>query len=196
MTYNIVPRGPELVASDTAVAEGMFVMEILKYPHPSLKKKCKEVKRIDREVIDRAAEMFQTMYEHKGVGLAAAQVGWDAQLFVVNITGEKDDEMVFVNPVIVGTDGSVTEEEGCLSIPGVFGKVKRAEHIHVKAFDLKGREFEVEGDGLLGRAVQHEIDHLNGTLFISKLSRAGKIAIAPKLKHLRERFTASHSKHT
>lgn len=171
-------------------------MEILKYPHPCLKKKCKDVKRIDQEVIDRAAEMFQTMYEHSGVGLAAAQVGWDAQLFVLNITGEKDDEMVFVNPVIFETDGSATEEEGCLSVPGVFGKVKRAEHIRVKAFDLEGHEFEVEGDGLLARAVQHEIDHLNGTLFISKLSRAGKIAIASKLKDLEERSRVSHPKRT
>ena len=186
----------ETICSDTALAEGMFAVGILKYPHPCLKKKCKNVERIDQEVIDRAAEMFQTMYEHSGVGLAAAQVGWDAQLFVVNITGEKDDEMVFVNPVVVETKGSVTEEEGCLSVPQAFGKVKRAEYIRVRAFDLEGQEFEVECDGLMARAVQHEIDHINGTLFVSKLSRAGKIAIAPKLKDLDERSQASHLKRT
>jgi len=167
-------------------------MEILKYPHPCLKTKCKDIKRIDQEVIDRVAEMFKSMYENNGVGLAAPQVGWDARLFIINITGEEGTEMVFVNPVIAEAEGFVTEEEGCLSIPGVFGKVKRGERALVKAYDLKGQEIELEGDGLLARALQHETDHLNGTLFISKLSRAGKITIASELKQLEERFKASH----
>ena len=168
-------------------------MEILKYPHPCLKRKCKDIARIDREAVDRVAEMFKTMYENRGVGLAASQVGWDARLFVLNITGEKADEMVFVNPVMVGGEGASDEEEGCLSVPGINANIRRWERACVRAFDLKGREFEVEGDGVLAIALQHEIDHLNGTLFISKLTSADKKAIEPKLKELVGKFKVSSS---
>jgi peptide deformylase len=167
-------------------------MKILKYPHPCLTKKCKELQRIDKAVVDRVAEMFQTMYEARGVGLAAPQVGWDARLFVINANGEKDGEMVFVNPVIVEAEGAVNEEEGCLSVPGINMRVGRAERVRVKAFDLNGRQFEVESDGLLAIALQHESDHIDGKLFISKLTRAGKAAIAPRLEELEEQFKAAY----
>ena len=169
-------------------------MEILKYPHPCLRKKCKEVEQIDKLVVDRVAEMFQTMYEARGVGLAAPQVGWDARLCIVNAIGETDGEMVFVNPVIVEAGGAVDEEEGCLSVPGINRPVRRAERVRVKAFDLKGEEFELETDGLLAIVLQHESDHLDGKLFISKLTCSGKAAIAPKLKELEELFKAAHPK--
>ncbi|HUW34056.1 MAG TPA: peptide deformylase [Planctomycetota bacterium] len=166
-------------------------MEILKYPHPCLKRKCKPVKRIDDELVMRVAEMFETMYNARGVGLAAPQVGWDARLFIINVSGEKRDETVFVNPVIVEMAGTVNEEEGCLSVPGVNAVVPRAERVRVRAFDMKGNGFELEADGLLAIVLQHENDHLDGKLFISKLTRAAKEAIAEKLKELEDEFEAS-----
>jgi len=163
-------------------------MEILKYPHPFLKRKCKPVKSIDDKLVARVAEMFETMYRARGVGLAAPQVGWDARLFVINASGNKCDEVVFVNPVIVDTVGTVNEEEGCLSVPGVNAIVPRAERVRVRAFDLKGSSFELEADGLLAIALQHENDHIDGKLFISKLTRAAKQAVADKLKELEDEF--------
>jgi len=170
-------------------------MEILKYPHPILRVKGEDVKRIDKQLVDRAREMFETMYANRGCGLAAPQVGWSTRLFVVNITGDKErpeEEMTFINPVILAAQGSVFEEEGCLSIPGVNARVKRAAKVRVKAFNLKGEEFEVDAEGLLAIALQHESDHLDGVLFISKLTRAGRIANARKIKELEERFRIAH----
>ena len=165
-------------------------MEILKYPHPSLKRKCKAVKRIDDDLIRRVAEMFDVMHRAKGVGLAAPQVGWEVRLFVVNTSKNRTGEMVFINPTIVETTGTVNEEEGCLSLPGINATVPRAETVRVRAFDLAGRDFEVEAGGLLGIVIQHENDHLDGKLFISKLTRAGKEAIAEKLRELEKESEA------
>jgi peptide deformylase len=167
-------------------------MEIVKYPHPVLRRKAEDVKRIDKALLSRVRKMFQTMYENRGVGLAAPQVGWSVRLFIVNATGQKEDETVFVNPVIVETHGSVNEEEGCLSVPGINAKVKRAQRVRVKAFDLEGQEFEVEADGMLAIVLQHEQDHIDGILFVTKLSRAGKLAVAGKLKDMEKKFKASH----
>lgn len=166
-----------------------LAMNILKYPHPCLKKRCRQVKTIDPALVERVAEMFDTMYKARGVGLAAAQVGWDARLFITNVSG--DDEMVFINPRILESTGTVNEEEGCLSVPGVNACVPRAERVRVQAFDIEGRAFELEADGLLAIAIQHENDHLDGKLFITKLTRAGKAAIANKLKDLEEKFEAA-----
>ena len=168
-------------------------MEILKYPHPLLRRKCRVVKKIDSELVRRVAEMFDTMYRAKGVGLAAPQVGWDARLFIVNTGKDRAGEMVFINPTMVETTGTVNEEEGCLSLPGINLQVPRAEVIRIRAFDLAGKDFEVEAGGLLAIAIQHENDHLDGKLFISKLTRAGKEAIAEKLKELEKAFEAVHS---
>jgi len=165
-------------------------MEILKYPDPFLKHKCKPLKTIDEQTVARVADMFETMYQARGVGLAAPQVGWDARLFIVNVTANKRDELVFVNPVIVEAVGTVNEEEGCLSVPGVNAVVPRAERVRVRAFDLSGNAFDLQADGLLAIALQHENDHLDGKLFISKLTRAAKRAVADKLKELEEEFEA------
>lgn len=170
------------------------VMEILKYPHPKLRERGEEITRIDNELIRRAHEMFEIMYANRGCGLAAPQVGWSVRLHVINISGDKSqgEELVFINPVIVSASGSSFEEEGCLSVPGINAKVKRAARVSVKAFDLKGEEFEIEADGILATALQHETDHLDGVLFISKLTRAGRIANARKIKAMEERFRAEH----
>ena len=166
-------------------------MTILKYPHPCLKKRCKQVKKIDAALLKRVDEMFDTLYKARGVGLAAPQVGWDARVFIINVSGDDGDEMVFVNPVIVKSEGTVNEEEGCLSLPGINARVPRAERVRVQAFDIEGKAFELEADGLLAIAIQHENDHLDGKLFISKLTRAGKAALATKLKDLEEKFEAA-----
>jgi len=169
-----------------------WLMEILKYPHPCLKRKAKPLKKLDRDVVQRVEEMFETMVAAHGVGLAGPQVGWEVRLFVINVTGQKADGLLFINPKIMETEGTVTQEEGCLSLPGINAKVRRAEKVRVQAFDVKGQWFELTADGLLAIAVQHENDHLDGKLFISKVTRAGKVLIASKLKDLEEEFASSH----
>ena len=120
--------------------------------------------------------MFQLMYAAKGIGLAANQVDLPLQLFVINLTGdpEEGEERVFINPVISKPNGQAEAEEGCLSIPEVNGTVLRPSKIHVSAFDLSGNEIDETVDGLLGRAIQHEYDHLHGVLFIDRLSESAK----------------------
>jgi len=167
-------------------------MEILKYPHPFLRRRCKETMEIDASAVQRVQDMFRIMYQSNGVGLAAPQVGWDARLFVANATGKPEDAMVFINPRIVSKQGTVTQEEGCLSIPGVWGKVIRAEQVHVQAFDLQGESLEIETAGLLATIVQHESDHLDGVLFITKLTQASRIAVKQQLKEMEEEFRTAH----
>jgi peptide deformylase len=131
------------------------------------------------------------MYEHQGVGLAANQVDLPYRLFVINPEGtpeEKDAEMVFINPVLSGAKGSEEEEEGCLSIPNVFGPVTRSETIQVQAYNLEGEEIVGEISGLAARVVQHEIDHLNGTLFIDRLTPTAKMAVNEALEDFEIEF--------
>ena len=166
-------------------------MEILKYPDPFLKHKCKPLKTIDEQTVARVADMFETMYQARGVGLAAPQVGWDARLFIVNVTANKRDELVFVNPVIVEAVGTVNEEEGCLSVPGLQGEVPRAERVTITGIDENRQKVKIKAEGLLARIFQHELDHLNGTLFVDRLSFTQRALIAGKLHKLR-RNTAHH----
>lgn len=141
------------------------------------------------------ANMFELMYEAKGIGLAANQVNLPLRLFVINLAANPDDgeEFVFINPVVSRPKGQEEQEEGCLSIPSVVGNVRRPEHVRVQAYDLSGNEIQADLDGLLARAVQHELDHLDGVLFTDRLSDTGKLAVRQELeefelefKHLRE----------
>jgi peptide deformylase len=152
-------------------------MQIVQYPHPALRWKSRPIVEINAELRDTVRRMFDLMYESKGIGLAANQVALPYRLFVVNPSGdpaEKDEEFVFINPEIVRRNGSMEGEEGCLSLPDLFGLVRRAEQITVNAFDLKGREFEMQLTDLPSRVVQHETDHLDGVLFIDRLTDAGR----------------------
>ena len=167
-------------------------MEILRYPHPCLRQRCKEIEEIDAAAVQRVEDMFRVMYQFKGVGLAAPQVGWDARLFVANATGKAEDAMVFINPRILSREGTVTQEEGCLSVPGVYGKVTRAERVRAQAFNLQGEAFEIEAGGLLAIAIQHESDHLDGVLFISRLTPASRIAVKQQIKEMEEEFKTAH----
>ncbi len=147
-------------------------MHIIQYPHQTLRHKSKTIRRVDNELKDIVAEMFQLMYQAKGIGLAANQVDLPLRLFVINTAGDPNEgeEMVFVNPVIDSPKGTSEAEEGCLSLPGVHGMVARPEQIHVSAYDLTGNEIDMVANGLLARAIQHEYDHLQGVLFIDRVS--------------------------
>ncbi len=160
-------------------------LQIIHYPHPALRHPSKTLKRVDAELRNIVAEMFDLMYEHEGVGLAANQVDLPYRLFVANSEGSPDDkeaERVFINPVLSLPHGQEEDEEGCLSIPSVYAPVTRSETITVQAYDLAGNEFTAEVSGLMARIVQHETDHLDGTLFIDRLSPTQLAAIRDKLE--------------
>jgi peptide deformylase len=167
------------------------VLRILPYPHPALRYESRPVTRIDDELRATAREMFDLMYAARGIGLAANQVGLPYRFFVLNLTADpeqKDQERVFINPEIIKRHSSTEEEEGCLSFPGLYAKVQRARKIKVQAFDLDGNLVEVTADDLLGRAIQHETDHLSGRLFIDLLGPIGRLSVMPKLREFEAKF--------
>lgn len=152
----------------------MSVLEILKYPDPLLKKKALPVGTIDEGIEDLINNMVETMYAAKGIGLAANQVGVDKRVIVLDVPEEEGSGrnlIVLINPEIVIAEGKTTYEEGCLSLPGFTAEVKRFLKVRVRGLDRWGKDVEIEGGGLLAIALQHEIDHLEGILFIDRLSR-------------------------
>ncbi|MBI5330936.1 MAG: peptide deformylase [Betaproteobacteria bacterium] len=159
----------------------MALLSILHYPDPRLHKVAQPIDAVDDAVRQLAADMAETMYAAPGVGLAATQVDRHIRLIVVDVSEDKDRLMTLINPVIVDKDGETVHEEGCLSVPGIYDKVTRAERIRVRARHLDGREFEMEADGLLAVCIQHEIDHLNGKVFVEYLSRLKQQRIRAKL---------------
>ncbi len=161
-------------------------MKLRIYPDPILLRRAAPLKRIDARVRERVEEMFRVMYEEGGIGLAAPQVGWSVRLFVVNLAAEpgEGEELVYINPRITGAEGETVEEEGCLSIPDIRGKVARSQRVHVTAQGLDGEVFEQDVEDLHARAVQHELDHLDGILFIQRLGATEKLLIRSKLKKL------------
>jgi peptide deformylase len=166
-------------------------MEIVYYPHPALRWKSQPIRQINDEVRQVVQEMFALMYTHKGIGLAANQVGLPWQLFVLNLTGdpeEKDEEHVFINPEIVKRKGSEEGEEGCLSLPKLYGDVRRAAEIIVEGYDLDGQGFEMTLDDLAARCVQHELDHLQGTLFVDRMSDSKKREVVSTLSDFEALF--------
>lgn len=159
-------------------------MKIVKYPHPALRAKAKPVTTIDKEITLAAGQMLELMYKHEGLGLAAQQVALDYQLIVINFAGDpeqKGQELVAINPVIVETSGSIKDREGCLSFPGLYQDIRRFKKVRVQFYDLQGQACEMEATDLAGRIWQHEIDHLNGQLFIDRM---GAIARMSSKKYL------------
>ena len=149
-----------------------FVLEIVKYPHPALRYASRPIEQIDDALRSTIREMFELMYDARGIGLAANQVALPFRFFILNLTADpeqKDQEQVFINPEIVKRHSSTEDEEGCLSLPGLYAKVRRAKRIRVRAYDLEGNLVEQDIGDLFGRAVQHETDHLEGKLFIDYL---------------------------
>ncbi len=164
---------------------------IVPYPHPSLRYVSRPVERIDDELRASVRAMFDLMYAARGIGLAANQVALPFRFFVLNLTADpeqKDQERVFINPEIVKRHSSTEDEEGCLSFPGLYTKVRRARKIRVKAFDIEGNEIDLEADELLGRAIQHETDHLSGKLFIDLIGPLSRHSASGKVKELRRNF--------
>lgn len=160
-----------------------MLREILKYPDPRLREVAKPVEQVTDELRTLIDDMAETMYASKGCGLAATQIGVDKRIFVVDCAGEDEPSqlMAFINPEIVETDGSQTWDEGCLSFPGVSEEIKRAERVKMRALDRSGKPFEIEADGLLAVALQHELDHLNGVLMIDKLNALKRRMMGRKL---------------
>ena len=158
-------------------------MKIIQYPHPTLRYKSKPLKRVNEELRQIVSDMFDAMYEANGIGLAANQVDLPIRLFVLNLSGTRGEgeEMVFINPVVSSPKGSDEYEEGCLSIVGVNALVSRPEQIHIQAYDLDGKEVDATVNGMLAKAIQHENDHLDGVLFVDRISESSKAAIAGEL---------------
>jgi len=165
-------------------------MQLVFYPDPILRRRAAPLQSVDAEVQARAKEMFRIMYDERGVGLAAPQVGWSVRLFVMNPAGaeEPERERVLINPVILEREGSVTDEEGCLSIPDVRGRVERASRIVVESQDLDGNRKQEVFEDFEARIIQHEFDHLEGILFISRLSEAERLASRRNLKKLEKDY--------
>ena len=160
----------------------MAKLRILEFPDPRLRKKAAPVEVVDdtlRQLID---DMFETMYEAPGIGLAATQVDVHRRLLVTDVSQEKDEPHVLINPELLEKDGSTVTEEGCLSVPGYYEEVERAEHIKVRYLDRDGNEQESEFEGLHAVCVQHEMDHLEGKLFLDYLSEVKRQQIRKRLK--------------
>lgn len=165
----------------------MATLEILQYPDERLRWRAAPVERVDERLRRLVDDMLETMYAAPGIGLAATQIGIDERVAVIDTSEHRDAPLVLVNPEIVARDGSAESEEGCLSIPGVFEKVRRAERVTVRALDRDGEPFERTVDGLLAVCVQHEIDHLDGRLFIDHLSLLKRQRINKRLAKQRRR---------
>ena len=166
-----------------AIVGSCTLLKIIEYPHPTLRHASKPLRRVDAELVEVVREMFALMYEKKGVGLAANQVDLPYRLFIANLEcdpSRPDLEYVFINPVLSHRKGSTESEEGCLSLPNLYGQVKRPEKVVVQAYNLSGKEIKGELDGLFARVVQHEIDHLDGVLFIDHISRLKRDRVVKK----------------
>jgi peptide deformylase len=162
----------------------LSVLTILEFPDERLRKKASEVKVVDGNVKKLVDDMLETMYQAKGIGLAATKVNVHQRIVVIDISEGKDNPLCLINPEIVEKVGAEESEEGCLSVPGFFEKVKRAESIKVKALDREGQPFEFEANALLAVCVQHELDHLEGKLFVDYISSLKRQRIKKKLEKL------------
>jgi peptide deformylase len=163
-----------------------MILKIVKYPEPVLQEKGADVVEFNDELRQFVADMFETMYASQGIGLAAQQVGVAKRVTVIDLSAGKDPEkkLVLINPEITLSEGKQYEEEGCLSFPEIREKVQRAAKVHVRAQNEKGEWFEMDGEELLARAFQHEIDHLNGTLFIFRMSPLKRSLVLRRIKKL------------
>jgi len=168
------------------VVVGMALLEILEFPDPRLRTRAQPVTEVDQAIRQLAADMLETMYAAPGIGLAASQVNVHKRLIVMDISETRNEPMVFINPEIVTRDGEEESEEGCLSVPGIFEKVRRAERVTVRALNRDGASFELQADGLLAVCIQHEMDHLEGKLFVDYLSELKRSRIRGKLEKERK----------
>jgi peptide deformylase len=159
----------------------MALLPILRYPDPRLHKKAAPVETVDQTIRKLVADMAETMYEAPGIGLAATQVDVHKRVIVIDVSEDKSRLLAFINPEILERSGEQVCEEGCLSVPGIYEKVTRSEHVRVRALDLQGQSFTLEADGLLAVCIQHEIDHLDGKVFVEHLSKLKQGRIKARL---------------
>lgn len=163
-----------------------MIYPIVKYPESVLLKKAQPVTEFNADLKKLADDMFESMYAAEGIGLAAPQIGISKRMYVVDLSVGKNPEerLVLINPEIIEKEGKQTEEEGCLSLPDIRDKVNRHFHVRMRAQDVDGKWFEIDGEELLSRAFQHELDHLDGILFIDRLSRLKKDLILRRIRKL------------
>ena len=175
----------------------MAILDILHFPDPQLRIRAQQVVTVDDQVRSLVGDMLETMYQAPGIGLAATQVNVHRRVLVIDISSEQDQPWVFINPEILEKYGCEEMDEGCLSVPGVYERVQRAERIKVRALDRNGEAFELEAEGLLAVCIQHEIDHLDGKLFVDYLSQLKQRRIRKKLEKQRRHGDGelSHEKH-
>jgi peptide deformylase len=177
---------------DIALITPMTKLVILEYPDPRLRKKAAPVTVVDAAVRQLADDMLQTMYAARGVGLAATQVDVHKRLIVLDLSEERDQPLVLINPELLSLEGLGQGEEGCLSLPGIYDKLTRATHIRVRALNVEGQSFEMDAEGMLAVCIQHEMDHLEGKLFVDYLSELKRQLIRRRLdKERRQRSTSS-----
>ena len=164
----------------------MALLNILHFPDPRLRTKAVEVTVFDENLKTLVSDMFETMYEAPGIGLAATQVDKHIRLLVMDVSEDKNEPQVFINPQILSAEGSEEMDEGCLSVPGYYEAVSRAEKVHVRAQDKNGDFFEVHADDLEAVCIQHEMDHLEGKLFVDYISSLKRDRIRKKLEKLKK----------
>jgi len=166
----------------------MAARSVVTYGNPFLKRRAGEITQIDDSVKKLAEEMFETLERSRGVGLAAPQVGVSLRLIVLSIPSEDGTrwKCAIVNPELVSKKGKITSEEGCLSVPGIYEEITRAEEVEVRGLDLEGKPIKVSGKGLLAKAAQHEIDHINGILIVDRLSAIKRHVLQSRLRRLEE----------
>jgi peptide deformylase len=160
----------------------MSLRSILHYPDPRLRRRANPVPEINNDIRRLVDDMAATMYDAPGIGLAAIQVNEPWRIVVIDISPTRDQLQVFINPEILSRDGEQELEEGCLSVPGIYEPVTRAHHIRLRALDRDGQPFEIEAENLLATCIQHEIDHLDGKVFVDHLSRLKQTRIRKKLE--------------
>ncbi|WP_341502629.1 peptide deformylase [Gallaecimonas sp. GXIMD4217] len=166
----------------------MALLDVLHFPDERLRTVAKPVEAVTDDIRQLVDDMLETMYDENGIGLAATQVNVHQRVVVIDVSEERNEPRVFINPEIIEKDGKVCGDEGCLSVPGAYAEVERAEHVVVKALNKDGEEFTLEAEGLLAICIQHELDHLKGKLFIDYLSPLKRDRIRKKLeKELRLR---------
>ncbi len=162
----------------------MALLNILHYPDPRLRTQAQDVAEVDDDIRTLVADIFETMYAAPGIGLAATQVNVHKRVIAIDISESRDQPLCLINPEIIAADGVEQTEEGCLSVPGIYETVERAEHIKARALDRDGNQFEIETGGLLAVCIQHEMDHLLGKLFVDYLSDLKKQRIRKKLNKM------------
>ena len=168
----------------------MARLPIIEFPDPRLRTVARPIKEVDARIRQLIDDMFETMYEAPGIGLAATQVDVHERLLVLDVSEDKSRPLVFINPEVLESEGSQVYQEGCLSVPGIYADVKRAEKIRVRALDRDGQAFEIEADGLLAVCIQHEMDHLAGKVFVDYLSPLKRELVRKKLAKQRREDAA------